>query len=54
MRIQEYPDTFGQVVYLLFLAERNAKLCLSAKTKKKGGGGGGQVCKTCLYGSNMI
>ena len=27
------------MVYLLFLAERNAKLCLSAKTKKKGGGG---------------
>ena len=42
----------SEMVYLLFLAERNAKLCLSAKTKKKGGGG--QVCKTCLYGSNMI
>ena len=42
----------SEMVYLLFLAERNAKLCLSAKTKKRGGGG--QVCKTCLYGSNMI
>ena len=42
----------SEMVYLLFLAERNPKLCLSAKTKKKGGGG--QVCKTCLYGSNML
>ena len=29
----------SEMVYLLFLAERNAKLCLSAKTKKRGGGG---------------